>query len=194
MSNTSATGGFLSPEVSPSVLDDTALTDFLQSLVVGIAGIPGNMVRPRWQAEPANIPAYGQNWAAIGIQNRTPETYAYFHRVVSGNTEYDELKRHELLHILVSFYGPNAESNCSIFRDGLQIPQNLEAMALKSFGLVETGEPINVPSLVKERWLMRVDLPFVVRHQLIRHYAVESLAAAKININNEHYTETINLP
>ena len=56
MTNTSATGGFLSPLSTPAPLEDQALADFFQQYVAGITGIAGNLVRPRWQAEPPNIP------------------------------------------------------------------------------------------------------------------------------------------
>src|SRR4051812_9766277 len=47
--NDSSTGGYLSPVVASSALQDAALDALLQQMVAGITGLPGNMVRPRWQ-------------------------------------------------------------------------------------------------------------------------------------------------
>ena len=191
--NTSATGGFLQPQASPAPLDDSALVDFLQSMVAGITGLSGSVIFPRWQPEPPNMPAFGTNWAAIGITNRKPDTFASVQHV-SSPTPYDIVKRQEELTLLVTFYGPKAETNCGIFRDGLQLPQNREVMNQYGLAVIETGDPVTAPELVKDRWLYRVDIQFRVRHQIVRNYAIEDLASAQITINNELYTETINVP
>ena len=56
MSNTSATGGYLAGQLAP--LADDELDDAIQAAVASISGLPGDLVRPRWQpAGPSPRPA-----------------------------------------------------------------------------------------------------------------------------------------
>jgi len=53
--------------VTTSPLMDAALDAVFQALVVGITGLPGTLVRPRWQPVPPTQPSVTTNWAAIGV-------------------------------------------------------------------------------------------------------------------------------
>lgn len=77
--NDSTTGGYLVPQPRPypNPLEGEKLQDFLQGVLVGVTGLLGKMVRPRWQPVPVNIPPQGTDWIAFGITNRPAETYAY---------------------------------------------------------------------------------------------------------------------
>lgn len=185
MSNDSATGGYLQPAASPAPLEGQSLNDFLQQIVTLITGIPGKYVRQRWQAQPANLPPVGTAWAALGITRRVTETFAYVNHNPSGQGS-DELSRNQTLEMLVSFYGPQADDYAQIFADGLQIPQNREVMQQNAMGLLDTGEPIAVPTIVKDQWLYRVDLPWRVTRQIRRVYPVLSILSA----NGTLYTDT----
>ena len=192
MGNTSATGGVLTPS-SSAPLSDAALTDFFQAIIVGLTSIPAANVRPRWQAEPADIPLDGIDWVALGITKRVPDSYAYeVHK--SGSPSYNEIRRHEILHLLISFYGPDADGNASLFGDGLQVAQNREVFTLNNMGFVDCGEAVVFPELVKGKWYNRVDVPMRVRRQVVRDYAVLDLVSASATLNNEHYTTTITAP
>jgi len=188
--NTSATGGYLTPTVSPAPLEDEALVNFFQEWVVGITGLAGQYVRPRWQPEPPNIPGSSINWAAIGIARREVDTFAVEQHLPAGTSQ---VKRHEVLHFLASFYGPAADSYAHILREGMQLAQNRERLTLNSMGLVESGEAVTVPELVKERWLYRVDLPFSIRRQIIRTYSVLNLNSATVQLNNEQSITNLNV-
>jgi hypothetical protein len=183
MTNTSATGGPLAPNPTPAPqpLEGQALLTFLQGWMVGILGISGTLVRPRWQPEPPNIPTEGTAWVALGITARPSDTYPFIGRV-AGVIDADQLQRHEQLNILCSFYdlgsGGQADSLAAILRDGVAVPQNRELLAANGMGLTEIGEPLTVPSLLKQRWLYRVDLPLVVGRQIVRQYPVLSLQSA----------------
>ena len=195
MANTSATGGPLTPQVppGPTILEGTALQDFFQGWLVGVTGLPGSLFRPRWQPEPPNIPPVNTDWAAFGIVSRKSDVFAAEFPDPS-NPGYNVIRRHQILHILVSFYGPNADMYADILNDGLQVAQNLELLSQNSMGLVESGDITTVPELVKQKWLYRVDLPFSVRRQLVRDYGVETIQSAQVTLNNEIYTEQINTP
>lgn len=172
VANTSATGGYLAPASSPAPLEGEGLLAFLQGVVVGITGLPGDMVRPRWQAEPPNIPAAGSVWAAIGVTTRPTDAYAYTRELNTGT----ELQRHEEMDLLCSFYDlgstGQADAMCALLRDGFQIAQNREPLFRNGMGLVHTDDAVAVPSLLKMRWLYRVDMNVKLRRVILRNYPV----------------------
>lgn len=176
--NTSATGGYLAPAATPAPLEDDAFTDFLQAILVGISGLPGNRVFPRWQPQPPNLPAKSIDWAALGITNFRPQTFAVELHTEDG----DEIQRHEEIDILTSFYGPHAWGFASQFRDGLQVSQNRYALQAAGMGLVDTGELINAPQLLKELWTQRVDMRWTIRRAIQRKYPVLSLLSAQVTL------------
>lgn len=180
MTNTSATGGPLLPNPSPAPapLEGKALLTFLQNFVVGITGMPGAMVRPRWQSEPPNIPQDGNAWAAIGIMRRPSDDWPFIGHVTNTANPQgaDQLQRHESLYLLASFYDDGvsgmADFYASLLRDGLAIDQNREILQTNGMGLIDCEEMLSVPSLIKVRWLYRVDLPFGIRRAIVREYPV----------------------
>lgn len=173
----SSTGGPLLPVEPPVPLEDDDLEEFLQGIIAAIAGIDGQWVRPRWQPEPPNIPPDGQDWAAIGITSSEPDAMpAVIHH--SEGEGHDELQRHEELQVLASFYGPHANAYGSRLRDGFYIAQNREALFLAGMGLVNVGAALTVPVLLKQKWLVRVDVPVVIRRAVQRNYAVLNLRTA----------------
>jgi hypothetical protein len=190
MSNTSATGGSLTSTLTPAPLEDQALLDFLQSWIVGITGLPQTTVRPRWQPEPGNIPNESTNWVAFGIPRRESDVNAAELHFPS-NPGYNEIRRHEILNILASFYGPNANGYAEIFREGIQVAQNREVLSLNAMGLVESGDVIALPELVKNKWYTRADLTFRIRRQIVRQYAVLNISEVDGSVNNELYTTQI---
>lgn len=179
--------GFIAPNVSPAPLEGQAFDGFLQQIIVGITGMTGSLVRPRWQPEPPNLPAIGTTWAAFGVMLTTPDTYAaIIHRGAGEGT--DELQRHETNEVLISFYGPDADLYASRLRDGLQIAQNREMLFLNGMAHVETKAPISVPTLVKERWLYRLDVTWVMRRAIQRVYPILNVLSAQGSINYEDAT------
>lgn len=174
---TSATGGRLLPLAS--ILDDEALIDFLQETVAGVSGLPGQLVRPRWQAEPPNLPDFGTDWAAIGITDREADTYPVIEHDPTGQGA-DRLIRHERLDLLCSFYGPHAGSLAALLRDGLFIAQNREALLLVGMALVEVSGSTRAPALVKERYTDRTDITVTLRREIRRTYPVLNLLSAQL--------------
>lgn len=165
--------GFLAPALMPAPLEDPALTDFFQALVAGITGFPGDLVFPRWQEEPPNLPAFGVNWAAIGIVDGEPDTYAA--TLYQPGTQQYQLQRHEQIDLLASFYGPCSRAYAQAFSDGLQIPQNREVLTLNTMGLTNSGRIQRAPARIKNRWTVRDDLPFRVKRGIKRVYTVPSI-------------------
>jgi hypothetical protein len=187
----SSSGGSLLPTSSPAPLEGQALLNFLQEWLVSLTGLPGQMVRPRWQPEPPNIPPEGTDWIAFGITGRPSDTFAAeLHE--TGAPDYNQIRRHEVLEIMASIYGPNADSYAQVLREGMALAQNREILSLNSMGLVGSGSVQTVPELVKDKWYYRVDMPFSIRRQIVRNFQVLSLASAEGTVNNEHYLTSIN--
>lgn len=196
MANTSATGGYLQPtNTATAPLEGDALFDFIQAWIVGITGLPGQYVRPRWQPDPPNIPQTGTDWAAFGITNRVVQlANAELHYKAVGLTPgYDEIRNHEELTVTVSFYGQNADNYAALLREGMGLAQNREPLFVQNMAVVDWGSVVAVPELIKEKWLYRVDFEFRLRRQIVRDYAVLDLASGVVQVNNEHYVETINV-
>lgn len=175
--NDSSTGGYLVP-ASTGPLEDDALIDFLQTVVVGITGIAGRYVRPRWQEEPPNLPPRNVSWAAIGVTDQIANAYPYVEHE-SGAQGTDTAVQNETFKLDCSFYGPLAETNAGLLRDGLAIAQNREQLFLAGMALVAVPATMTqVPTLLKERWLRRVDMPVMFAREIRRTYPVLNLLSA----------------
>jgi len=213
MTNDSSTGGYLLPSTptvqNPPILEDAVFDTFIQNLVVGITGLPGNLIFPRWQVTPPNLPSITTNWAAIGVQEEQADTFVYeAHNPVTPGAPfppapnppvtppangYDVQIYHEVVTILCSFYGPNARSYAKLLRDGLAVAQNREVLQLAGMGLVSVGKVLAVPSIVNTQWYYRVDLPVVIRREIVRNYPILNIVSSQITITSDRgATVTIN--
>lgn len=188
MSNDSSVAGPLVPTTS-STLEDDALDDFFQAWVVGITGLQGQHVRPRWQPDPPNLPPRAVTWAAIGVTQRTSDTFPVEQHSADGQGA-STLIRHEVLNLLCSFYGPSAQAAAAQLRDGVSIAQNREVLTLAGMGLVSVGDLARAPELVKNQWLNRTDLTVVIRREIRRIYPVLNILSAAASIDADTITET----
>ncbi len=190
MGNTSSTGGYLSPAASPAPLEGQALNIFLQNWIVGITGLPGQYVRPRWQPEPPNIPDPTVDWIAFGITSREADTFAAeVHQ--AGSPGNNQMRRHEIVHILVTVYGPNADRTASILREGMQVPQNHEVLSSNNMGFASSGDIIQTSEILKQQWVYRLDFEFAIKRQIVYEYPVEEILTVSGTLNNEIYTTPI---
>lgn len=179
MANTSATGGYLAPAGTPA-LADAALEDLLQGVVAGITGLPGAMVRPRWQPTNPKVPEPNVDWCAIGIMRTTPDAGPAIIHDGAGDGS-DQYQRHQELVLLASFYGPNAQGYGQILSDGLSIPQNMETLRVNGFGLIEVGDMTPAPDLVNQQWVHRYDMRIRLRRQIVRTYPILNILSADTN-------------
>lgn len=178
--NDSSTGGPLAPLPSPAPvpLAGLALNNFLQAWLAGITGLDGTLVRPRLQSEPPIIPDAATAWASFGIAGREGDAFPFVGHdgTGSGGNGLDQLIRNEQLDLLASFYdlGTNglADFYAELMRDGAVIAQNREYLKTQNFAIGFVGDLTAVPSLLKQRWLYRVDLPLTIRRQVVRQYPV----------------------
>lgn len=194
----SASAGFLQPAPSPAPLEGQDLLNFVQAWIVGITGLDGTLVVPWAQPEPPNLPNAGTVFCAFSIRTRTADTYPWIGRTVPDDGA-DHLQRHQDLDILLTFYdlgsGGQADAMSALFRDGSAIPQNLEVLSQNNMGLVKVGQAVDVPVLVKTRWQYRVDLPVVIRREVLRTYPVLTVESAEGTIvTSDGYTAPFQAP
>lgn len=175
MSNTSATGGYLTPSVTQPLPDGLTLDQFLHNMILGISGFTNaTLVRPKFQVNPPKTPALETDWIAFAVVRSTPDANAYVTSVTTGTSD---LLRNEMLEIQMSFYGPNAQNNVELFRDGFQITQNLESLSAAKMGFTGFGDAIRGPDLVNERWRDRWETSLMIMRQVQRTYAILSFVA-----------------
>lgn len=187
----SASGGYLKPAPggsTPPFPRSLSLTQFLQTVVVGVSGVDGTLVRPNWQIAPPKQPDIDVNWIAFGVNQLTPDTFAYVGMDGAGVTT---TQRQEGVEVGLSIYGPEGLEIAGLIIDGLQIPQNLEALRAVNMGFQESTQPRQVPDLVNERWVPRVQLNLIFRRQITRTYPIVSILSASGRIHtvvgNEEY-------
>jgi hypothetical protein len=177
----SSTGGYLAPSSTGGDLNDDALVDALQAAVVGIVGLPGAMVRPRWQPEPPDPPEDPTtDWAAIGpgVMDRDWNAAR-----VKKDANTTVIIRNRVIEVLCSFYGANAQANCELLANGFEIPQNREPLGNQGLRLIGgVSAPVVAPALLKGRWYPRYDISFKVRQQQQYTYSVLDLAEAKASL------------
>lgn len=181
----SSTGGYLQPAPSPAPLQDQQLYEALQAAVVGITGLDGTLVRPRWQAEPSLIPTAGTCWIAIGVTDREADVFPFL-GFYPADTENYQMQRHEEFTMLASVYdlgySGEADAVAAVLRDGIMIPQNGEALAAAGIYVVGDTDLTVAPSLFKVRWQYRVDLKIRFRRQITRQYNVDPIASVGVDL------------
>ena len=189
MANDSSTGGFLAATSSPPPEDD-AFDVVLQSLVAGVTGLPGNLIRPRWQRTPPPQPEPFVNWCAIGVTEESPEVHAVnvatIHAAsgpgapdgLSATFEYDDIT------VLVSFYGPAARGNCTLLRSGLMVAQNREALFLAGLSLVRIpGRFTFAPDMVNNQTVRRVDMSLSFRRATVLTWPILNIVKVQGTFN-----------
>lgn len=178
--------GYLRPSASPDY--DDPLENLFWSVIVGMTGLDGELVRPRWQVEAANMPDFGTNWAAFGVSLGARMWDAYqTHDPTIGSEGANVVEGSERIDVLFSFYGPNRQHYLSLLRDGMSVTQNRDEMSAAKVKFQEFSQPTNLPVLLKNTWVKRADLPGVFNRWVRRVYPIRTLESAEIGLNNERY-------
>lgn len=192
----SASGGYIVPQPPPSLapLYGDALEDVFHDVIKGVLGFTdGTLIRPRWQPNPPNQPDFGTDWVAFGIMERKGDWSPYQAHDPTGNggDGSNIFERDEELTLLHSYYGPNSAQLQSLFQDGLLIEQNRAALTANGIKLIEFKDAFNVPALLKETWVKKVDQRIVFKRRIRREYAIVHLLSANVSIDNEQYITQI---
>lgn len=167
--NTSATGGFLTPTDAAGPPAGNDLDDILQALFVGLTGLDGSLVRPRWQAVAPKQPAPDVNWCAVGVTSLASDAYP----ATTGGA----FVRHQDIEVLASFYGPMGMTYAMQAQDDIVIPQNLEFLQSYLMTYSNTDTIRQAPELVNQQWIKRYDLTLHFRRQVKRTYAVQDFGS-----------------
>lgn len=186
--NNSTTGGYLIPESTTALPKSLTLVQFIQTVISGISGITGSLVRPEWQEDPPKQPSLKTDWIAYGIVNETPTPNSYVWVDSSGN---NISQRQSKLEIQCSIYGPNAQENADILRDGLQIQQNLSALSFANMGFTTAGPVSHIPDLVNEKWINRVMMSIFLQREIQREYPILTFVSVSGTITTDIPTENI---
>lgn len=192
MPNDSSTGGFLTPANDP--INDRPLEDIFHETIVGITGLPPEMVRPRFQPVVPNQPGFEENWCAFAVNPIDQDTFAHEKHLPSLETNgVNEVSRDEMMEVFASFYGASGRLYMTRWLNGLALSQNRYQLLSYGIKLVGFGKPVSVPALLKDKWTRRVDLTAQFSRRLIQTYAVRSIASAEVIIDNELTITTINV-
>lgn len=178
MANTSATGGYLAP-TAPVPPDDEDLDNLLQELVAGVTGLPGEMVRPRWQPTVPKQPEPTESWCAMGVSVQTNDSGPAIQHDPAGDG-CDTYTRHQQIDLMCSFYGPSAKGYAQRLADSISIPQNGEQLALNGMKFVSASDIQPAPALINQQWNRRYDLTLVLRRKITRTYPVLNLLSAEV--------------
>lgn len=175
-------GPYLLPTSSIDPPGGLTLTQFIQTVLVGISGFTNTLVRPEWQAEPPKRPpSPADDWMAFGIRTTPIDSYAYVQVADDGLSS--TLQRQEQVDIEMSVYGANSLENCSKLLDGFQITQNLQNLQLALMGYKGFSPPIAAPDLFDGRWYQRYHMVISLVRQVQRTYSVLSFASVDGNIH-----------
>lgn len=187
MAGDSSVAGYLQP-VGTAPPEDADLDSIFQKLIIGITGLPGNMVRPRWQATVPKQPEPATNWCAVGVTGIEHDANSYEQINPAGN---ETFIRHEIISVLCSFYGANALNFASLARDGMYVAQNNSTLDQFEMGLVEVGSIVTAPALINQQWVRRFDLSMRIRRRVVRAYPILTILSAQATVDSDPRTETI---
>lgn len=180
----SRTYGYLGPLNDPP--QDDAFGNWLHDVFAGITGLPGDMVRPRWQPEPPNRPEFGVDWMAAGVSERKFDFTPFIGHRDQGDG-HDVLQEHEVLTIRCSFYGPSCERYASYLRRGFFVDQNRAECRKAGVGLVDIDAQLSMPEFMEQRWWPRTDLNVILRREIRMDYPVLTILRAMGPIHTETF-------
>lgn len=174
----SSAAGYLSPVLTTPPITDEVLLAAFQQCIVGITGLPGALVRERWQTSIPKQPDPSVNWVSFGIITTTTDDNAAIDH--NGDLSQDIYARHQEIELLTSFYGPNSEYYAQLLIDGLAIAQNRDALKINLINFVNSATMRNIPELVNQQWIQRKDLPLFFRRKIERQYQVLNVDSANV--------------
>lgn len=181
MSNTSATGGYLTLTSLP--VTDRDLSRLVHDVLAGVTGLNAELVRPAWQVNAPIRPLLDVLWCAYSIVNRTTEAGTAWQQWQSATGS--QLQRMESFDVVASFYGPDCQTYAGILRDGLELSQNREQLALLAVTYAYADQIVHVPELVNDRWYDRADIMLHFRRTIKNTYAILNLTNASGNYTTD---------
>lgn len=169
-----------------------ALEDVLQDLLVGLTGLPGNLVRPRYQPAVPGVPDASTDWCAFSVAVEGADWNPAVESDPNANGGAGEYRvsRSEDVTATFSFHGPNGQLNATVVRDGFGVGQNRDAIEARGLKFVEAHDIVYAPFLLKDVWVKKSDLRVSFRRWVTRTYGIRNFASASGVIDNERYLTT----
>lgn len=182
--NNSSTGGYLAPVQSVPPIEDSALEDFLRTMIAGVTGLDANFVLSLPQPPTSTPPESGVNWCGFTVSSFQSDANAGLLHVPADDGS-DTYVRHEDIEVKCQFYGRNASQYARMLRDGVYVPQNREQLQLSDFGLVDTSGIVSTPGVVDQQVQRRCDISMFLRRKVTRTYRVLNLASVQTSVVSE---------
>jgi hypothetical protein len=187
MGNTSATGGYITPQTGTGPTKSAALLAFFQGVIVGITGLTSTLVRPAYQKNQPTRPDIDTNWAAFRIAKITPD-YSASSAEQSAATL--TTGKHELIDVFVSFYGPDCMDYADRLDAGLDIGQNREALAAAYVAYQGASSITHLPEEFNERFYDRADMTITFKRQARRVYDIFPILGSSVQITADDAHDT----
>lgn len=183
MSDSTAAGYLQTTDDTGAPLEGDALADAFQGMVVGVTGLASTLVRPRWQAKPLPMPSASTNWAAVAVTQSTPDAHSRTtHDALAADAAgLDRLTLNKTLEVLVSFYGPAADTYANRLVRGLGVEQNRDVLDRQGIKLTAPGPATHVPEQVNEQWVQRVDVPLTFRQEDVVTFPIRTIVSATLS-------------
>lgn len=154
---------------------DEELRDIVHDILVGISGLPNEYVRPAWQpTPPVQLPAIA-NWLAFAIKTTPAEDYPADIQSADPDSQQSIQIQHEVIDVLLSFYGPRGGGYCARTKAGLYQPSNRGKIRGMGLHFVNASDLVYVPELTNAQWINRVDMPIEFRRITKRVYEVRDI-------------------
>jgi hypothetical protein len=160
------------------------LEDVLHDMLAGITGLAANKVRPRFQPAPPKQPPHTVDWCAFGIADDDTAGFSAVSHDGTGDGT-DTVISWAELNVLASFYGPNAWDLAGRLRSGLAIEQNRAQLRAAGLALGWAGRRVKTGELVNQSWILRVDLPLLLRNEERRTYGVLNIVCGSVTIETD---------
>ena len=158
--------------------NDDALAGILQQMVVGITGLDGSLVRPRWQPQPPTQPSVTTVWCAIGITRYEPFDYPQW---TQDDDDSGTLHRYERLDVMATFYGPQSAWWAAKLRDGLYLYQNHLTLSAQGVKLRSVDETTHLGELINTQYVSRSDLPMSFVRFVESGFAISAIAQVSVS-------------
>jgi hypothetical protein len=159
----------------------------LRNAIMGISGLPPDRVRPRWDYANPEMPEHEVDWAAVGVTDVRGDFDGFQERDPSANDGDGATYLHmnELITVMCSFYGANGGMYLRRVRDGLKIPQNLDALKKQRIAFVGEIGSRNANELVNRYWYRRRDLTLQFNRRVMYEYGIYNLLSAQADLHAE---------
>lgn len=175
--NTSATGGVLTQVSGP--IEGLELRRALQAIFAALSGLPGNMVRPAFQKDPAPWPDSGTDWMAFNVASRSTVGTAYQDPATDNGIVHAHAfrtKRDVKFVIQFYFYGPDGAAIHGRMRDAIEIGQNRDTLMALGFGFTRMTDAQYVGEQTPdEEYLDRWDAQMVLTREELRVFRILNL-------------------